>query len=47
MMEAELGEFRIGEGDDGEVSISLMDTFGSKCGLVVLGIEIRPKKQRV
>ena len=33
MMEAELGEFCIDEGDDGEVSISLMDTFRSKCGL--------------
>lgn len=47
MMEAELGEFRTGgEGDDGEVSISLMETtFTLKCGLVVLGIEIRPKEQ--
>jgi hypothetical protein len=47
MMEAELGELRIGEGGDGEVSFSLMDTFRSKCGLVVVGIEIRPKKQGV
>ncbi|XP_021314338.1 uncharacterized protein LOC8056429 isoform X1 [Sorghum bicolor] len=47
MMEAELGEFHISEGDNGEVSISLMDTFSSKCGLVVMGIEIRPKKQGV
>ena len=46
-MEVEVGEFRNGEGDDGEVSISLMETSVVKRGLVVLGIEIRPKEQVV
>ncbi|XP_066332831.1 F-box protein PP2-B11-like [Miscanthus floridulus] len=46
-MEVEVGEFRNGEGDDGEVSISLMETSVAKRGLVVLGIEIRPKEQVV
>jgi len=46
-MEVEVGEFRNGEGDDGEVSIGLMETSVVKRGLVVLGIEIRPKEQVV
>jgi hypothetical protein len=46
-MEVEVGEFCSGEGDDGEVSISLMETSVIKSGLVVLGIEIRPKEQGV
>lgn len=45
--EVEMGEFCSGEGDDGEVSISLMETSVVKSGLVVLGIEIRPKEQGV
>jgi hypothetical protein len=43
----EVGEFRSGEGDDGQVSISLKETSVAKSGLVVLGIEIRPKEQVV
>jgi hypothetical protein len=45
-MEVELGEFYNEEGDDGEVSTSLMETKGGlwKDGLVVWGIEIRAKK---
>ncbi|EES05996.1 hypothetical protein BDA96_04G364700 [Sorghum bicolor] len=42
-MEVEVGEFRSSEGDDGEVSIRLKETSVAKSGLVVLGIEIRPK----
>ncbi|XP_044955815.1 F-box protein PP2-B10-like [Hordeum vulgare subsp. vulgare] len=46
-MELELGEFlNEGGGDDGEVSISLVETKGGnwKSGLIVQGIEIRRKK---
>ena len=44
-MELEMGEFQNYEGEDGEVSISLMETSATiKIGLVVQGIEIRPKK---
>ncbi|KAL6911225.1 hypothetical protein ACP4OV_000030 [Aristida adscensionis] len=45
-MEVELGELYNEEGDDGEISISLMETKGGhwKKGLIVQGIEIRPKK---
>ncbi|KAL6591480.1 hypothetical protein ACP70R_049983 [Stipagrostis hirtigluma subsp. patula] len=45
-MEVELGEFYNEGGDDGEVSISLTETKGGhwKKGLIVQGIEIRPKK---
>ena len=40
-----MGEFQNYEGEDGEVSISLMETSATiKIGLVVQGIEIRPKK---
>ncbi|KAG0535418.1 hypothetical protein BDA96_04G364800 [Sorghum bicolor] len=47
-MEVELGVFCIGEdNDDGEVSVSLIETSVIKSGLVVLGIEIRPKEQGV
>jgi hypothetical protein len=42
-MELEMGEFHNGEGDDGEVSISLKEMSVVKSGLVILGIEIRPK----
>ena len=44
-MEVELGEFYNGEGYDGEVSISLMETKGGKwkSGLIVWSIEIRHK----
>jgi len=42
-MELEMGEFQNDEGEDGEVSISLMETSATiKIGLVVHGIEIRP-----
>ncbi|KAJ1281573.1 hypothetical protein BS78_04G315900 [Paspalum vaginatum] len=44
-MELEMGEFHNDQGEDGEVSISLMETSAVKSGLVVQGIEIRPKKQ--
>lgn len=45
-MEMEMGEFRNEEGEDGEVSVSLMETRGGnwKRGLTVQGIEIRVKK---
>ncbi|XP_048536825.1 F-box protein PP2-B10-like [Triticum urartu] len=45
-MELELGEFLNEGADDGEVSISLMETKGGnwKSGLIVQGIEIRRKK---
>ncbi|KAJ1281574.1 hypothetical protein BS78_04G316000 [Paspalum vaginatum] len=45
-MELEMGEFKNEEGEDGEVSISLMETRGGqwKRGLIVQGIEIRVKK---
>lgn len=45
-MEMEMGEFENEEGEDGEVSISLMETRGGnwKKGLIVQGIEIRVKK---
>jgi hypothetical protein len=44
-MELELGDFHNGEGDDGEVSISLVDTSIRRSGLIVLGIEIIAKGQ--
>ncbi|KAF8689997.1 hypothetical protein HU200_041632 [Digitaria exilis] len=45
-MEMELGQFNSEDGEDGEVSISLMETRGGnwKKGLIVQGIEIRAKK---
>ena len=45
-MEIEMGEFKNEEGEDGEVSISLMETRGGnwKKGLILQGIEIRAKK---
>ncbi|CAO2040252.1 unnamed protein product [Urochloa humidicola] len=45
-LEMEMGEFTSEEGEDGEVSISLMETRGGnwKKGLIVQGIEIRAKK---
>nr|CAB3448297.1 unnamed protein product [Digitaria exilis] len=44
-MEVEMGEFQNDEGEDGEVSIKLMETSATvKSGLIVQGIEIRPKK---
>ncbi|KXG31332.1 F-box protein PP2-B11-like isoform X2 [Sorghum bicolor] len=44
-MELEMGVFYNKEGDDGEVRFSLLQTSGtSKEGLIVQGIEIRPKK---
>ncbi|CAL9087715.1 unnamed protein product [Musa textilis] len=47
-MELELGEFYIDEGDDGEVNISLLEMKGGdwKKGLIIEGIEIRPKNNR-
>ncbi|CAN6245662.1 unnamed protein product [Urochloa humidicola] len=45
-MELEMGEFQNDAGEDGEVCISLKETSATvKSGLVVQGIEIRPKKQ--
>ena len=45
-LKLEMGEFFVDEGDEGEVDISLMETRGGhwKRGLIVQGIEIRPKK---
>uniref|UniRef100_K3YXP6 F-box domain-containing protein n=1 Tax=Setaria italica TaxID=4555 RepID=K3YXP6_SETIT len=46
-MELEMGEFRNDEGEYGEVSIRLLETSAIvKGGLIVQGIEARPKKQR-
>ncbi|OAY67309.1 F-box protein PP2-B11 [Ananas comosus] len=44
-MEVELGEFYNAEGEDGEVEMSLMEVRGGhwKRGLIVEGIEIKPK----
>ncbi|RCV08866.1 hypothetical protein SETIT_1G361400v2 [Setaria italica] len=44
--EVEMGEFYNKEGNDGEVSISLSETteLHNKKGLIVYGIEIRPRK---
>jgi hypothetical protein len=44
-MELKMGEFHNNEGEDGEVSISLTETSTVKSGLVVLGFEVRPKKE--
>ena len=45
-MELEMGQFYNKDGDDGEVGICLMETEKGhvKTGLIVLGIEIRPKR---
>lgn len=45
-MESELGEFFIDRGNDGEVEMRLMETdfLDWKYGLVVEGIEARPKE---
>lgn len=44
--ELELGMFHNDEGEDGEVCISLAETSSTlKIGLIVQGVEIRPKKQ--
>ncbi|KAG1361502.1 F-box protein [Cocos nucifera] len=45
-MEMEMGEFYNDEGEDGEVEMSFMEVKGGhwKSGLIVQGIEIRPKK---
>ncbi|CAN6279643.1 unnamed protein product [Urochloa humidicola] len=46
-LELEMGEFQNDEGEDGEVSIRLEETSATvKSGLIVQGIEIRPKKTR-
>ncbi|KAL3814696.1 hypothetical protein ACJIZ3_015964 [Penstemon smallii] len=44
-MEVELGEFFVKEGQDGDLEISLMEVKGGnwKSGIIVQGIEIRPK----
>ncbi|XAR48856.1 hypothetical protein NMG60_11031821 [Bertholletia excelsa] len=42
-MEVELGEFFNDEGDDGEVEMRLLEPTSHKYGLVVEGIEFRPK----
>ncbi|KAJ4968494.1 hypothetical protein NE237_015195 [Protea cynaroides] len=45
-MEIQLGEFVNEKGEDGDVEMSLMEVTGSssKCGLIIQGIELRPKK---
>lgn len=43
-MELEMGEFCNKDGDDGEVCIRLSETTTFKRGLIVRGIEIRPKR---
>ncbi|XP_008789432.1 putative F-box protein PP2-B12 [Phoenix dactylifera] len=45
-MEMEMGEFYNDKGEDGEVEMSLMEVEGGNCksGLIIQGIEIRPKK---
>ncbi|KAJ6820137.1 F-box protein PP2-B10-like isoform X1 [Iris pallida] len=45
-MEVEMGEFFNKEGEDGEVEMSLMEVEGGhwKNGLIIHGIEVRPKK---
>jgi hypothetical protein len=45
-MELELGEFYNKQGNDGEVCIRLSETaeLNNKKGLIVYGMEIRPKK---
>ncbi|KAG1359727.1 F-box protein [Cocos nucifera] len=45
-MEMEMGEFYNDEGEDGEVEMSLMEVEGGDCksGLIIQGIEMRPKK---
>ncbi|XP_010935987.1 F-box protein At2g02240 [Elaeis guineensis] len=45
-MEMEMGEFYNDEGEDGEVEMSFMGMQGGhwKSGLIIQGIEIRPKK---
>ncbi|XP_010935985.1 putative F-box protein PP2-B12 [Elaeis guineensis] len=45
-MEMEMGEFYNDEGEDGEVEMSLMELKGGhwKSGLIIQGIEMRPKK---
>ncbi|GJM87259.1 hypothetical protein PR202_ga03196 [Eleusine coracana subsp. coracana] len=43
-MELKMGEFYNKDVDNGEVCIKLMETSGSKTGLIVRGIEVRPKK---
>ncbi|KAJ4980966.1 hypothetical protein NE237_031803 [Protea cynaroides] len=44
--EIELGEFFNEKGEDGDVEMSLMEinVRGHKCGLIIQGIELRPKK---
>lgn len=42
-MEIELGEFYNDEGDDGEVEMRLREISDWKSGLIVEGIEVRPK----
>ncbi|KAH7857138.1 hypothetical protein Vadar_009456 [Vaccinium darrowii] len=42
-MEIELGEFHNDEGDDGEVEMRLREVREWKSGLIVEGIEVRPK----
>ena len=47
-MEIELGEFFNDLGDDGEVEIQLNETQQGhwKTGLIVEGIELRPKEEK-
>ncbi|XP_010241131.1 PREDICTED: putative F-box protein PP2-B12 [Nelumbo nucifera] len=45
-LEIEMGEFFNDRGEDGEVEMNLMEVKGGhwKCGLIIQGIEIRPKQ---
>ncbi|KAI3518518.1 hypothetical protein L1887_07323 [Cichorium endivia] len=42
-MEIKLGEFECNEGDDGDVEMTFDEHRSWKCGLIVEGIELRPK----
>ncbi|KAK1260363.1 F-box protein PP2-B11 [Acorus gramineus] len=46
-MEVEMGEFYVENGAEGEVDMSLTEANGGqwKKGLIVLGIEVRPKEE--
>ncbi|KAL6547944.1 hypothetical protein OROHE_009649 [Orobanche hederae] len=47
-MEVELGECFVGDGQDGEMEVSVMEVKGGnwKSGIIVQGIEIRPKESK-
>lgn len=47
-MEVELGECFVEEGQDGEMEVSVMEVKGGhwKSGVIIQGIEIRPKESK-